>query len=1249
MSCVKIRLKHIPNVSPIYLEADGYMYLDLNTNYELSSYKRLTELTDLNQLPFDYVLETEVPASPKNNAILANFLHGSKQYIDAYIYNGSFWISGYSLRVSRGNSENLNLSILHSSYIWAKTLNSTFVKDLRIQKVLRGDEVKCIDPNEENPIPSVYDKTDPNSKTVYFPIIDYGDLRSYTDEFRSNRAVVISEDNSTFCFDNTGSNQIDLLKKTPYRINNTDLRPLHFINPLIHKMFCVAGYQLVSPILDSDYGRSILTYLLDNTLSTKNLNKRFVTPDNLEDLFIGYSRVNLTPTENLTLDIRFVGSIINVFITSPITLTIPNGSDITGSMVIINSPVSLSTLTVLGAGFGSTTVASGTQIMITWNPETNEWVIDAVELYTGFLDRNPRPLMIFNDLGVWDISGALNFKIPRGVSVSSESQVLVYVGVFQDNTLVQYLGGQEYLDLKRDDDASQFFQYQFDFSDVHIKDRQEVQVRVYVNKALIQVILDLENEVQRCADPDIQGGITILNAEQKHHFFWRRFPDEGYWDTSVIQKDLKNLDLLKGITHILNLKFYTDHVNRRVYALQPEEVDLFGEVLEGFFDFTEDTLELVDDTYDVLNDPSNVKKVIVKFKNDLHKGMVYIDKDAEEDVTLENPLFDATYLQRYGYGSAPVEGEGEVYNNVSPIRLEHYFPNMSGELSNVGQIEITLPIGIQQKSSLYKQFVSDRRSQVFDISPRILLNYGKRSQTNSDKVNGLFFDLSSSGFSFYTKLLPTAAHFHSKLSAEDTIGGTIGFTAKSLLFDFDVERLGVTLPYPNVFNFHNTLLNILHHSYILNTYKGLNVNYRGWLNHKQFYQETFRGVRPIQHLGKPYNVIIQEILDFKSCSASSTELILKEYRKHPLPCWSADNYEDLDPEFRNEIADCTINNAPAFSLRYDLVEHLMVARLTGLNTDVITSVFFEYSSDNENWDSSPNIDLLSAYIPALNTITYVRATVVYENCPITVTGTMVYDPCSEWLDRLTAQLFVNDEQSTCVIAGITFPEDVDYDVVSFEVDLGEGYVDYIANTLLCDIENDVTFKLVTQIHDCPEYEQTITLLYEPRCLEEDEIEQIGLVFENNEIVRIGNLPLGVMFDRIYYQISEDAINWPIAWLEYLGGAIPEGFLRARRIIEFCGECDDICTQIYYNFCSETELSIECIDKILTLSGHPEEAEITWTLNGDVIGTGETVMVTIDGTYYANIVYENCTSSASYPFVAPNAGTPIDNPIIIDDL
>ena len=63
----------------------------------------------------------------------------------------------------------------------------------------------------------------------------------------------------------------------------------------------------------------------------------------------------------------------------------------------------------------------------------------------------------------------------------------------------------------------------------------------------------------------------------------------------LIDQNLTVLDLIKGVTNTLNLKFYTDPVTCKVYALQPYEVELLGEIVEGFLKETEvnDYTELI--------------------------------------------------------------------------------------------------------------------------------------------------------------------------------------------------------------------------------------------------------------------------------------------------------------------------------------------------------------------------------------------------------------------------------------------------------------------------------------------------------------------------------------------------------------------------------------------------------------------------------------------------------------------------------
>lgn len=149
-----------------------------------------------------------------------------------------------------------------------------------------------------------------------------------------------------------------------------------------------------------------------------------------------------------------------------------------------------------------------------------------------------------------------------------------------------------------------------------------------------------------------------------------------------------------------------------------------------------------------------------------------------------------------------------------------------------------------------------------------------------------------------------------------------------------------------------------------------------------------------------------------------------------------------------------------------------------------------------------------------------------------------------------------------------------------------------------------------------------------------------------------------------------------AGIPYLGVQKGEGmFIAAWRIkLPDCGEktiyaaaygkpCIKICelppvTLInppltYINNCCDEcpdlNLTVTCVDRTLTITGFIGGATIEWTGPGGFTATGNPVTFpegTPSGTFTATITDGACVDVVNYPYTQPNAGTPIDDPILI---
>ncbi len=130
MSCIKIRLKDIsPNIPTHFLDVDGYPILDLAPDADITNFKILSQLTDANEISFDHVLSLDVSATPKNEYLLLDYLHGRSTYTAVQIWNGSFWWE-YFLRVLEATNQGITCEFITYNYYWAKNLSNKKLNQL---------------------------------------------------------------------------------------------------------------------------------------------------------------------------------------------------------------------------------------------------------------------------------------------------------------------------------------------------------------------------------------------------------------------------------------------------------------------------------------------------------------------------------------------------------------------------------------------------------------------------------------------------------------------------------------------------------------------------------------------------------------------------------------------------------------------------------------------------------------------------------------------------------------------------------------------------------------------------------------------------------------------------------------------------------------------------------------------------------------------------------------------------------------
>lgn len=233
--CVRIAIQNPPFVPSMYIEDDGAAYLDISDDFSLRFSKRLEELTDVNTIKTDSVLGFSVPTTPKNDVILKSAL--SPNRVDnvfagfpVILYLGSSVVSQKTLFPIRRSSTEYEIEVRNSIEHWA-----VLGKDLLLNSLkLREDDFEFTNTNinEINDLGAYED----GEEVFRFPVAYYG-------QFTDKRIIP------------------PLVN--PQHIGVGDFRPYFSILGLLQKAFCSIGWSFRSPILESDYGRRLLTYIIN--------------------------------------------------------------------------------------------------------------------------------------------------------------------------------------------------------------------------------------------------------------------------------------------------------------------------------------------------------------------------------------------------------------------------------------------------------------------------------------------------------------------------------------------------------------------------------------------------------------------------------------------------------------------------------------------------------------------------------------------------------------------------------------------------------------------------------------------------------------------------------------------------------------------------------------------------------------------------------------------------------------------------
>lgn len=252
--CVKIYLREIPvNVPESIKDSKGNVKFELSTDFAISKTKKLSQLTDFQNIGTDGVLGFNIPRTD-NNSFLINtygrptaFNFDHRKVIPVIVFDGAKVFEEDYIRILRVSESGWEVELFRGSDYWKESLESVRLCELTFDNfILRTDNLLA---NWDAEIGDV---------EYRFPLIDYGNW--------SNAAVF------------SGGDPLNVV--TAGQAENEDFRPWFHVFYVLEKAFCAIGWKFRSPILESDFGLRLIAYILsDFDIPSQNYSFKAVVTD----------------------------------------------------------------------------------------------------------------------------------------------------------------------------------------------------------------------------------------------------------------------------------------------------------------------------------------------------------------------------------------------------------------------------------------------------------------------------------------------------------------------------------------------------------------------------------------------------------------------------------------------------------------------------------------------------------------------------------------------------------------------------------------------------------------------------------------------------------------------------------------------------------------------------------------------------------------------------------------------------------
>lgn len=233
MSCVRISIFATNNVPPIYRDGDVLVF-DTTPDFDIKLSRYVEEMTNLNKIKVDGVLGFDLPSTPKNDTVLKKYVdpHNSttkKTPLTVQVWaNSMHYLRFHDMYVVRYKNNTYSCELRAGSEHWIAALSTMNLTDIKYtnEEKIKYDEATVTEYN-------LKDAYEDGEFGIRFPMINFG----------------------KFTFKEQG-------------LQLPDFRPMLSVLWILQRGFCKAGWKFRSSVLETDWGRRLITYVLDKNFGS---------------------------------------------------------------------------------------------------------------------------------------------------------------------------------------------------------------------------------------------------------------------------------------------------------------------------------------------------------------------------------------------------------------------------------------------------------------------------------------------------------------------------------------------------------------------------------------------------------------------------------------------------------------------------------------------------------------------------------------------------------------------------------------------------------------------------------------------------------------------------------------------------------------------------------------------------------------------------------------------------------------------